>query len=330
VLTAADWFRGPRILLVTSMSLLRSAQHGRRVAHSFLALAAARVLLAFAAASTNATQTRFAVLRYLPTRGPRPRLGHGRPDGCESPSACRLRVVGDGFGCGGYVCRLGRVLSAMRAPGPREGCPRGVAPALVSATLGSGERGRIRGFPPRRHTTVGATATYADTLMSRHVLDPLRPCAAPNSGWRPLTWGVAALALRERQAHRSARDELVQLASRRLNPRVVRPSVVANVLLPRHSLRPNASSMALWGYLWFGVLSGAANAPHRDPWRAFGRPASRLSLNASFPSYLGSLGPRSEASRFSPRPRHLGFVGAAGELAALDVLLVEPAAGPKG
>ena len=136
---------------------------GAAMAHSFLALAAARVLLAFAAGVYTPNANALAgALVPAEQRGRAIAVVNGGLTAAIALGVPLGAVVGERFGWRMTFVGVG-VLSAIATAGVAKGLPRGVGSALVSATIGD----RLRAVQNPRLaralalTTVWATGTYA-------------------------------------------------------------------------------------------------------------------------------------------------------------------------
>jgi predicted MFS family arabinose efflux permease len=329
LLTALTGRVDRRQLLLGSMSLFAVFNMAAALAHSFLALAAARVLLAFAAGiyTPNANALAGAL---VPTeqRGRAIAIVNGGLTAAIALGVPLGALVGERLGWRMTFVGVG-VLSAMATVGLARGLPRGVGAAMVTASLGD----RVRAVRNPRVartlavTTLWATGSYAVYTYVAPLLYSATPLRGSQIGLALFTWGVAAgvgLFVSGHGTDRLGTKVVLRGSLTSLIVGLAGLAVVANVVAPAAAVVPVLAVMAIWGMSsWaffpaqqtrFIELVGVPSAP------------VALSLNASF-MYLGfSLGAAlGSFSLLHVGPRHLGFVGAACELAALTLLLANQA-----
>jgi predicted MFS family arabinose efflux permease len=329
LLTALTGRVDRRQLLLGSMSLFAVFNMAAALAHSFLALAAARVLLAFAAGIYTPNANALAgALVPAEQRGRAIAIVNGGLTAAIALGVPLGALVGERLGWRMTFVGVG-VLSAVAAAGLARGLPRGIGASMLSASL----RDRVRAVRNPRVartlavTTIWASGTYAVYTYVAPLLYGATPLRGSQIGLALFTWGVAAgvgLFVSGNATDRFGTKVVLRASLTSLILALAGLAVVANVVAPAAAVLPVLAAMALWGMSsWaffpaqqtrFIELVGVPSAP------------VALSLNASF-MYLGfSLG--SALGSFSllrVGPRHLGFVGAACELAALTLLLVNQA-----
>ena len=329
VLTALTGRVDRRRLLLTSMSIFALLNIAAAMAHTFNALAAARVLLAFAAGIYTPNANALAgALVSAEHRGRAIAIVNGGLTAAIALGVPLGAFVGDRFGWRMTFIGVG-ALSAIATAGLAHGLPRGIGAAMVSASLGDRIRA-VRNPPVARAlavTTIWATGTYAVYTYIAPLLYAATPLRGSRTGLALFTWGVAAgfgLFVSGNATDRFG-TRIVQRASLTgLMFALTALAVVANVFAPAQALAPVLVAMAVWG------MSGWAFFPAQQTRliEIVGVPAApvALSLNASF-MYLGfSLGAALGGfSLLHVGPRNLGFVGAACEVVALIVLLVNQA-----
>lgn len=329
VLTALTGRVDRRRLLIASMSLFAVLNLVAATAHSFLALAAARVLIAFAAGVFTPNANALAGAVVAPEhRGRAIAIVNGGLTAAIALGVPLGALVGEQLGWRMTFVGVG-ILSAIAAAGLAHGLPVGVGATMVSASLGD----RVRAVRDPRVlralvvTMVWATGTYAVYTYVAPLLYSATPLRGAQIGLALFTWGVAAGVGLFISGH----------ATDRLGSRVVLRgsliglilglaglAVIANVVGPAGAVIPVLAAMVLWG------MSGWAFFPAQQIRliEIVGVPSApvALSLNASF-MYLGfSLGAALGGfSLVHVGARNLGFVGAAGELAALALLLANQA-----
>ena len=318
-----------RQLLLGSMLLFAMFNMAAALAHSFLALAAARVLLAFAAGIYTPNANALAgALVAAEQRGRAIAIVNGGLTAAIALGVPLGALVGERFGWRMTFVGVG-VLSTIAAAGLARGLQRGVGGSMVTASLGD----RVRAVRNPRVartlavTTLWATGSYAVYTYVAPLLYGATPLRGPQVGLALITWGVAAgigLFVSGNATDRFGTKVVLRGSLASLILALAGLAVVANVVAPAAAVLPFLAAMALWGTSsWaffpaqqarFIELVGVPSAP------------VALSLNASF-MYLGfSFGAALGGfSLLHVGPRHLGFVGAACELAALTLLLVNQA-----
>ena len=329
LLTALTGRVDRRQLLLGSMSLFAVFNMAAAQAHSFLALAAARVLLAFAAGLFTPNANALAgALVPAEQRGRAIAIVNGGLTAAIALGVPLGALVGERLGWRMTFVGVG-VLSAIAAAGLARGLRRGVGASMVSASL----RDRVRAVRNPRVarslavTTLWATGSYAVYTYVAPLLYGSTPLRGSQIGLALFTWGVAAgigLFVSGNATDRFGTKVVLRGSLTSLVFALAGLAVVANVVAPAAAVLPVLAAMALWGMSsWaffpaqqtrFIELVGVTSAP------------VALSLNASF-MYLGfSLGAALGGfSLLHVGPRHLGFVGAVCELAALTLLLVNQA-----
>ena len=329
VLTAVTGRVDRRRLLIASMSLFALLNMAAAMAHSFLALAAARVLLAFAAGIYTPNANALAgALVPAEQRGRAIAIVNGGLTAAIALGVPLGAVVGERFGWRMTFVGVGG-LSAVAAAGLAQGLPRGVGAAMVSASLGD----RVRAVRNPRVartlvvTTVWASGSYAVYTYVAPLLYSATPLRGSQMGLALFTWGLAAgfgLFVSGNATDRLGSGLVLRASLTSLVLGLAGLAVVANVVAPARAVVPVLAAMALWG------MSSWAFFPAQQTRliEIVGVPSApvALSLNASF-MYLGfSLGAALGGfALLHVGPRRLGFVGAACELAALTLLLVNQA-----
>jgi predicted MFS family arabinose efflux permease len=329
VLTAVTGRVDRRRLLIASMSLFAVLNMAAAMAHSFLALAAARVLLAFAAGIYTPNANALAgALVPAEQRGRAIAVVNGGLTAAIALGVPLGAVVGERFGWRMTFVGVGG-LSAVAAAGLAQGLPRGVGAAMVSASLGD----RVRAVRNPRVartlvvTTVWASGSYAVYTYIAPLLYSATPLRGSQIGVALFTWGLAAgfgLFVSGNATDRLGTGLVLRASLASLVLGLAGLAVVANVVAPTRAVVPVLAAMALWG------MSSWAFFPAQQTRliEIVGVPSApvALSLNASF-MYLGfSLGAALGGfALLHVGPRNLGFVGAACELAALTLLLVNQA-----
>lgn len=329
VLTAVTGRVDRRRLLIASMSLFALLNMAAAMAHSFLALAAARVLLAFAAGIYTPNANALAgALVPVQQRGRAIAIVNGGLTAAIALGVPLGAVVGERFGWRMTFVGVGG-LSAIAAAGLAQGLPRGVGAAMVSASLGD----RVRAVRNPRVartlvvTTVWASGSYAVYTYVAPLLYSATPLRGSQIGLALFTWGLAAgfgLFVSGNATDRLGSGLVLRASLTSLVLGLAGLAVVANVVAPARAVVPVLAAMALWG------MSSWAFFPAQQTRliEIVGVPSApvALSLNASF-MYLGfSLGAALGGfALLHVGPRRLGFVGAACELAALTLLLVNQA-----
>jgi predicted MFS family arabinose efflux permease len=329
LLTALTGRVDRRQLLLGSMSLFAVFNMAAAQAHSFFALAAARVLLAFSAGLFTPNANALAgALVPAEQRGRAIAIVNGGLTAAIALGVPLGAVVGERLGWRMTFVGVG-VLSAIAAAGLARGLQRGVGASMVSASL----RERVRAVRDPRVarslavTTLWATGSYAVYTYIAPFLYGSTPLRGSQIGLALFTWGVAAgigLFVSGNATDRFGTKVVLRGSLTSLIFALAGLAVVANVVAPSAAVLPVLAAMALWGMSsWaffpaqqtrFIELVGVTSAP------------VALSLNASF-MYLGfSLGAAlGGVSLLHVGPRNLGFVGAVCELAALTLLLVNQA-----
>jgi predicted MFS family arabinose efflux permease len=329
LLTALTGRVDRRRLLIASMALFAVLNMAAAMAHSFLALAAARVLLAFAAGIYTPNANALAgALVPAEQRGRAIAIVNGGLTAAIALGVPLGAVVGERFGWRMTFVGVGG-LSAVAAAGLAQGLPRGVGAAMVSASLGD----RVRAVRNPRVartlvvTTVWASGSYAVYTYVAPLLYSATPLRGSQMGLALFTWGLAAgfgLFVSGNATDRLGSGLVLRASLTSLVLGLAGLAVVANVVAPARAVVPVLAAMALWG------MSSWAFFPAQQTRliEIVGVPSApvALSLNASF-MYLGfSLGAALGGfALLHVGPRRLGFVGAACELAALTLLLVNQA-----
>jgi predicted MFS family arabinose efflux permease len=329
VLTALTGRVDRRRLLIASMSLFAMLNMTAAMAHSFLALAAARVLLAFAAGIYTPNANALAgALVPAQQRGRALAVVNGGLTAAIALGVPLGAVVGERLGWRMMFVAVS-VLSAIAVAGLAHGLSRGIGAAMVTESLGD----RVRAARDPRVartlavTTVWASGSYAVYTYVAPLLYSATPLRGSQIGLALFTWGAAAgvgLFVSGNATDRLGSGVVLRASLTSLILALAGLAVVANLVTPAEAVIPVLAAMALWGmssWAFFPAqqtrlieLAGVPSAP------------VALSLNASF-MYLGfSLGAALGGfSLLHVGPRHLGFVGAACELVALAVLLANQA-----
>jgi len=329
VLTALTGRVDRRQLLLASMATFAVLNLAAAMAHSFLALAAARVLLAFAAGVYTPNANALAgALVPAEQRGRAIAVVNGGLTAAIALGVPLGALVGERLGWRMTFVGVA-MLAAIAAAGLARGLPVGVGATMVSASLGD----RIRAvrdpqvLPALVVTTVWATGTYAVYTYVAPLLYSATPLRGARIGLALFTWGVAAgvgLFLSGRATDRLGSRVVLRGSLTGLIVGLAGLAVIVNVVGPTRAVVPVLAAMVLWG------MSGWAFFPAQQTRliEIVGVPSApvALSLNASF-MYLGfSLGAALGGfSLVHVGPRDLGFVGAACELAALALLLLTQA-----
>ena len=329
VLTVLTGRMDRRQLLISSMSLFALLNIGAAMAHSFLALTAARVLLAFAAGlyTPNANALAGAVVSQE-HRGRALAIVNGGLTAAIALGVPLGAFVGDRLGWRMTFMGVG-VLSAIASAGLSQGLRHGVGAELTSASLADRIR-TVRNPCVARTlavTTVWAGGSYAVYTYLAPLLYDATLLRGPQIGLALSTWGLAAgVGL---FVSGSATDRLGTEVVRRASltgvvVALAALAVVANAVTPARALVPVLAAIALWGMCSWAFFP----AQQTRLIGIVGVPAApvALSLNASF-MYLGfSLGAALGGfSLVHIDTHHLGFIGAACELVALTLLLVNQA-----
>jgi predicted MFS family arabinose efflux permease len=329
VLTALTGHVDRRRLLISSMSLFAMLNVAAAMTHSFLALGAARVLLAFAAGLFTPNANALAgALVPAERRGRAIAIVNGGLTAAIALGVPLGALVGERFGW--RMTFLGvSALSAIAALGLAQGLPRGVGAAMVTASLGD----RVRAVRDPRVartllvTTIWAGGSYAVYTYVAPLLYSATSLRGSQIGVALFTWGLAAgvgLFVSGQATDRLGSGVVLRASLTTLILALAGLAVVANVVRPAQAIVPVLAAMAVWG------LSSWAFFPAQQTRfiELVGVPSApvALSLNASF-MYLGfSIGAALGGfSLLHLGPRHLGFVGALCELAALVLLLANQA-----
>jgi len=229
------------------MSLFAVLNMAAAMAHSFLGLAAARVLLAFAAGLYTPNANALAgALVPAQQRGRAIAVVNGGLTAAIALGVPLGAVVGERFGWRMTFVGVG-VLSAIATAGVARGLPRGVGSALVSATLG--ERLSALTLPESVRTCELRSGSLVPRVLSSNHL------------WQPGEHGGGAGA---------EASELIERLRARLGPE----AVYGLQVLPAH--RPEKA----WGATEppgvagrKSAYRGRARASHAAaPWLAFRRP----------------------------------------------------------
>ncbi len=329
VLTALTGRVDRRRLLIASMSLFAVLNLVAATAHSFLGLAAARVLIAFAAGIFTPNANALAGAVVAPEhRGRAIAIVNGGLTAAIALGVPLGALVGEQLGWRMTFVGVG-ALSAIAAAGLGHGLPVGVGATMVSASLGD----RVRAVRDPRVlralvvTMVWATGTYAVYTYVAPLLYSATPLRGAQIGLALFTWGVAAgvgLFISGHATDRFGSRVVLRGSLIGLILGLAGLAVIANVVGPASAVIPVLAAMVLWG------MSGWAFFPAQQTRliEIVGVPSApvALSLNASF-MYLGfSLGAAlGSFSLLHVSPLDLGFVGAICELAALTLLLVNQA-----
>ena len=329
VLTALTGRVDRRRLLLASMSLFAVLNLVAATAHSFLTLAAARVLLAFAAGVNTPNANALAgALVPAEQRGRAIAVVNGGLTAAIALGVPLGAFVGERLGWRMTFVGVG-ALSAVAAAGLAQGLRRGVGAAMVVASLGD----RLRAVRNPRVartlavTTAWATGSYAVYTYVAPFLYSATSLRGSQIGFALFTWGLAAgagLFVSGYATVRVGSRAVLRASLSVLIAALAGLAIVATHVAPAHAVVPVLGAMALWG------LSSWAFFPaqqHRFI-EIVGVPAApvALSLNASFMYFGFSVGAALGGfSLVHVGPSHLGFVGAACELAALVLLLVNQA-----
>jgi predicted MFS family arabinose efflux permease len=329
VLTAVTGRVDRRRLLIASMSIFAVLNMVAAMANSFLSLAAARVLLAFAAGlfTPNANALASALVP-AEQRGRAIAIVNGGLTAAIALGVPLGALVGERLGWRMTFVGVG-VLSAIAAAGLTQGLPRGVGGTMVTASLA--ERVRAVRNPHVARTlavtTIWASGSYAVYTYVAPLLYSATPLRGSQIGVGLFVWGVAAgvgLLLSGNATDKFGSQVVLRASLSGLAVGLASLALVAHSVAPAKAVGPVLVAMALWGmssWAFFPAqqtrlieIVGLSSAP------------VALSLNASF-MYLGfSLGAALGGfSLVHAGPRDLGFVGAACELAALALLLVNQA-----
>jgi predicted MFS family arabinose efflux permease len=329
VLTALTGRVDRRRLLIASMTLFALLNMVAAMAHGFVALAIARVLLAFAAGIYTPNANALAgALVPAEQRGRAIAVVNGGLTAAIAVGVPLGALVGERLGWRMTFVGVG-VLAAVAAAGLVRGLPRGVGAAMVTASLGD----RVRAARNPRIaralavTTIWATGSYAVYTYVAPLLYGATTLRGSQIGLALFTWGVAAgigLWISGQATDRLGSKVVLRTSLAGLVLGLSGLALVANLVPPELAVAPVLAAMGLWGtssWAFFPAqqtrlieIAGVPSAP------------VVLSLNASF-MYLGfSLGAALGGfSLLHLGSRHLGFVGAACELVALGALLVHQA-----
>ena len=329
VLTVLTGRLDRRRLLIASMSLFAFLNIGAAMAHSFLALAAARVLLAFAAGLYTPNANALAGAVVAPGhRGRAIAMVNGGLTAAIALGVPLGAFVGDRLGWRMTFVGVG-VLSSIASAGLSQGLRHGVGAALVSTSLADRVR-TVRNPCVARTlavTTAWASGSYAVYTYLAPLLYDATLLRGPQIGLALFTWGLAAgvgLFLSGTATDRLGTEVVRRASLTGVAVALAALAVVANAVTPARALVPVLAAIALWGMCSWAFFP----AQQTRLIGIVGVPAApvALSLNASF-MYLGfSMG--AALGGFSLAhidARHLGFVGAACELVALTLLLVNQA-----
>jgi predicted MFS family arabinose efflux permease len=329
VLTVLTGRLDRRRLLISSMSLFAFLNIGAAMAHSFLALAAARVLLAFAAGLYTPNANALAGAVVSPEhRGRAIAIVNGGLTAAIALGVPLGAFVGDRLGWRMTFVGVG-VLSAIASAGLSQGLRHGVGAALVSTSLADRVR-TVRNPCVARTlavTTVWASGSYAVYTYLAPLLYDTTLLRGPQIGLALSTWGLAAgvgLFVSGTATDRLGTEVVRRASLTGVVVALAALAVVANAVTPTRALVPVLAAIALWGMCSWAFFP----AQQTRLIEIVGVPAApvALSLNASF-MYLGfSLGAALGGfSLVHIDARHLGFVGATCELVALTLLLVNQA-----
>ncbi len=318
-----------RRLLIGSMTLFAALNIAAALAHSFIALAAARVLLAFAAGLFTPNANALAGALVPPEkRGRAIAVVNGGLTAAIALGVPLGAVAGERLGWRMTFVGVA-LLAAIAAVGLAQGLPRGIGASMVSASLGDRVRA-VRNPEVARAlavTTLWASGTYAVYTYIAPLLSTATTLRGARIGLALFTWGAAAgvgLFISGQATDRLGSKRVLRASLTALIIALAGLAVVANVLAPAAAVAPVLAVMALWGVSSWGFFP----AQQTRLIEIVGVPSApvALSLNASF-MYLGfSLGALLGGfSLVRVGPRNLGFVGAACELVAVTVLLANQA-----
>ena len=329
VLTALTGRVDRRRLLLVSMTLFAMLNMVAALAHSFLALAAARVLLAFAAGIYTPNANALAgALVPAEQRGRAIAVVNGGLTAAIALGVPLGAFVGDRLGWRMTFVGVA-ALSTVAVLGLAKGLPRGVGAAMVSASLA--ERARAVRNPQVARTlavtTAWASGTYAVYTYVAPLLYMATPLRGSQIGVALFMWGAAAgfgLLISGHTTDRFGSRLVLRASLTGLILALAGLAVVANVVAPAHAVVPVLAAIALWGMCSWAFFP-AQQTRLIELVGVSGAPVA-LSLNASF-MYLGfSLGAAlGSFSLLHVGPKDLGFVGAGCELLALSLLLVNQA-----
>jgi predicted MFS family arabinose efflux permease len=326
LLTALTGRVDRRQLLLGSMSLFAVFNMVAAQAHSFVALAVARVLLALAAGIYTPNANALAgALVPAEQRGRAIAIVNGGLTAAIALGVPLGALVGERLGWRMTFVGVG-VLSAIAAAGLARGLQPGVGASMVSASL----RDRVQAVRNPRVartlavTTLWATGSYSVYTYVAPLLYLATPLRGSQIGLALFTWGVAAgigLFVSGNATDRFGTKVVLRGSLTSLIFALAGLAVVANVVAPAAAVLPLLAAMALWGMSsWaffpaqqarFIELVGVPSAP------------VALSLNASFMYFGFSFGAALGGfSLLHIGARNLGFVGAMCDLAALTLLLL--------
>jgi predicted MFS family arabinose efflux permease len=293
LLTALTGRVDRRQLLLGSMSLFAVFNLAAAQAHSFLALAAARVLVAFAAGIYTPNANALAgALVPAEQRGRAIAIVNGGLTAAIALGVPLGALVGERLGWRMTFVGVG-VLSAIAAAGLARGLRRGIGASMVSASLHDRARA-VRNPRVARTlavTTLWATGSYAVYTYIAPLLYGATRLRGSQIGLVLFTWGVAAgigLFVSGNATDRFGTKVVLRGSLTSLSIALAGLAVVANVVAPAAAVLPVLAAMALWGMSsWaffpaqqarFIELVGVPSAP------------VALSLNASFMYFGFSLG----------------------------------------
>ena len=281
VLTVLTGRLDRRRLLISSMSLFAFLNIGAAMAHSFLALAAARVLLAFAAGLYTPNANALAGAVVSPEhRGRAIAIVNGGLTMAIALGVPLGAFVGDRLGWRMTFVGVG-VLSAIASAGLSQGLRHGVGATLVSASLADRIR-TVRNPCVARTlavTTVWASGSYAVYTYLAPLLYDTTLLRGAQIGLALSTWGLAAgLGLFVSGA---ATDRLGTEVVRRASltgvvVALAGLAVVANAVTPTRALVPVLAAIALWGMCSFGVLPGWVPRKPCIPCKRLSTPTMRI------------------------------------------------------
>jgi predicted MFS family arabinose efflux permease len=326
VLTTLTARMDRRRLLIWSMSLFAMFNLVAAMAPTFLALAAARVLLAFAAGlyTPNANALAGAIVP-AEQRGRAIAVVNGGLTGAIALGVPLGAFIGDRLGWR-MTFAVVAALAAIASVGLAHGLRRGIGADLVSTSLSDRIRAARNPCVARALavTLIWAGGAYTVYTYVAPLLYSATTLRGSQIGLALFTWGLAAglgLFVSGRATDRFGTDVVLRASLAGLIVALAGLAVVANTVSPTQAIGPVFVALALWG------ISSWAFFPAQQTRliQIVGIPSAPvvLSLNASF-MYLGfSLGAALGGySLLFVEPRQLGFVGAACELAALVLLLV--------
>jgi predicted MFS family arabinose efflux permease len=324
VLTALTGRVDRRRLLITSMFLFALLNIGAAMAHSFLELAAARVLLALAAGiyTPNANALAGALVRAehrgraiaIVNGGLTAAIALGVPLGAFVGEHLGWRTTFVGVGAMSIVATVGLVV----------GLPSGAQSSSASLRERIQHARNPRLARSLAVTTLWACGSYAVYTYVVPVLHDATTLRGSEISLALFMWGVAAgigLFLSGNATDRFGTKWVLRASLSSFAVALCGLAIVASLVDPAHAVVPVLATIALWGicaWAFFPAqqtrlieIVGIASAP------------VALSLNASA-MYLGfSAGAALGGFSLLHLGSHdLGFVGAACEVAALSLLLV--------